>query len=87
MKEARCISAVYAESPAYARAHIRSVLAGASAETVEVAALLTSELVTNAIVHGSGDAAVIVVADNGRLRIEVHDGDATINLEPHISTL
>ncbi|MFL6139259.1 MAG: ATP-binding protein [Frankiaceae bacterium] len=43
----------------------------------EDAELLVSEVVTNAIVHASGDAVVVVVrpARDG-LRIEVHDGDS-----------
>ena len=36
--------------------------------------LLTSELVTNSLLHARTDTHVVVSAYDGRLRIEVHDG-------------
>jgi len=39
----------------------------------EVAVLLASETVTNAVLHGKGHVAVRVVCDGGRIRIEVDD--------------
>ncbi|MFE5215270.1 MULTISPECIES: ATP-binding protein [unclassified Streptomyces] len=39
----------------------------------EIAELLTSELVTNALVHTDDDAVLIVVVDAGGLRVEVRD--------------
>jgi PAS domain S-box-containing protein len=42
----------------------------------EVAVLLTSELVTNAIRHASGDLRLRVVRRPGGLRVEVHDREA-----------
>jgi anti-sigma regulatory factor (Ser/Thr protein kinase) len=61
----------------HARRHVRALL---SAWEVPVdpytAALLTSELVTNAVKHATepGDAVHLVISwDGGRLRVEVHD--------------
>lgn len=45
---------------------------GEAAEVAEVATLLTSELVTNALVHAEGGAVVTAIAGD-RLRIEVRD--------------
>lgn len=42
-------------------------------ETIEVAVLLATELVTNAIVHAHTDFALSVTIDRGRLRVEVSD--------------
>ena len=43
-------------------------------ETRHAAALLTTELITNAVLHGRGDAVRIQVAHAGeRLRVEVRD--------------
>jgi anti-sigma regulatory factor (Ser/Thr protein kinase) len=61
-----------------ARLHVHSLLSGTgcSADDLDLAVLLTSELVTNAVRHG---AAPIVLQfhhwDSG-VRIEVHDGGA-----------
>jgi len=46
-------------------------------EVADVAVLLTSELVTNAIRHADGDLRLRVVRRPGGLRVEVHDRDAT----------
>jgi anti-sigma regulatory factor (Ser/Thr protein kinase) len=42
-------------------------------DSTEVAALLTTELVTNAIVHARTDFALRVATDPGRLRVAVSD--------------
>lgn len=44
------------------------------AQQVEVARLLVSELVTNALQHGSGEVTVAVVREGGVFRVEVRDG-------------
>jgi len=44
--------------------------------------LLTSELVNNAIVHGSGVAALVLEVDHGCVHVEVHDTDPTVRLVP-----
>ncbi len=60
-------------SPALARRHLRSAAAGLPRDLLEIALLLTSELVTNAVRYG-GDHIVLSVADEPELlRVEVHD--------------
>jgi anti-sigma regulatory factor (Ser/Thr protein kinase) len=44
--------------------------------------LLTSELVTNAIVHGSGDATLVVEVARDHLHVEVLDSAPMRNLQP-----
>ncbi len=48
--------------------------AGVAHEVVDVAELLTSEIVTNAVVHADCPAVVGVDRHGGRVRIEVADG-------------
>jgi anti-sigma regulatory factor (Ser/Thr protein kinase) len=43
----------------------------------EVAVLLTSELVTNAILHAGTDVVVTVRMDGDHARVAVHDNDVT----------
>jgi anti-sigma regulatory factor (Ser/Thr protein kinase) len=63
------------ESVSEARRHVRQVLQAQPRELVDVAELLTSELVTNAIRHGaSGFELKIDVAEN--IRVEVRDEGA-----------
>lgn len=50
--------------------------AGLSDELCDVAALLTSETVTNAFVHGRTDVRLGVEADAGGVVITVQDGDS-----------
>ena len=45
-----------------------------TAELSDTAALLTSELVTNAVLHGRSGLAVIALADADVVRVEVADG-------------
>lgn len=40
---------------------------------MEVARLLVSELVSNAVRHGSGSVVLVVTCDGGSVRVEVHD--------------
>jgi anti-sigma regulatory factor (Ser/Thr protein kinase) len=42
-------------------------------DTLDTAVLLTSELVTNAIIHGESPVTVAVSWSGGTLRVEVHD--------------
>ena len=47
------------------------------------AVLVVSELVTNAVAHGSGDVSVTLARFSERLRIEVHDqGDGQVTSDP-----
>ncbi len=56
-----------------ARATIRSALAGQPDGLVHTAELVGSELITNALLHGGGVAAVSVTSAEGTVRIEVSD--------------
>jgi anti-sigma regulatory factor (Ser/Thr protein kinase) len=52
----------------------------------ETARLLTSEVVSNAVLHGSGDRRIGVTAGPELLRVDVHDGSAALpehSDEPH----
>jgi anti-sigma regulatory factor (Ser/Thr protein kinase) len=71
-----------AEDPAQARQAVRSVLGQVDSEVRETVELLVSELVTNTIVHGSGDAALLVEVGQGCVHVEVADSDPTLDLEP-----
>lgn len=51
---------------------------GLPAHRVDVARLLVSELVTNALQHGSGEVVLVVVRDGEGLRVEVHDGSTVM---------
>jgi hypothetical protein len=74
--------AALADSSAHARRIVASVLGGVSPEVLEIAQLLVSELTSNAIIHGSGDAALVVQADNHFLHVEVLDSESTMNFAP-----
>ena len=71
-----------APPPAEAREIVRSRLEGVAPEVVETVELLTSELVNNAILHGSGVAALVLEVENDRVHVEVHDTDPTLQLAP-----
>jgi anti-sigma regulatory factor (Ser/Thr protein kinase) len=62
-----------------ARQFVAESLTDVAPELSETAALLVSELATNAIVHAASEFAVTVVfpAPSGRVRIEVTDRDGT----------
>ncbi len=53
------------------------------ADTAEVAELLVTELVTNALVHTEGGAEVCARVKDARLRVEVRDGAAR-RPRPHV---
>lgn len=63
-------------APAQARRVVRDALAsGLPDTTVDLAELLTSELVTNAIRHGSGPVTMRLSCSDGVLAISVSDDD------------
>jgi serine/threonine-protein kinase RsbW len=65
-------------APRTARSQIRRVCAAAMPRHVcETAELLTSELVTNAVMHGEGLIRLAVFLDAARLRVEVSDDSPT----------
>jgi PAS domain S-box-containing protein len=64
------------ESARNARRLVSDVLQAARADRfVDTAALLTSELVTNGIVHAATELEVVVEATSSWVRVEVGDGD------------
>lgn len=55
------------------------VEASCTSETIEVARLLVSELVTNVVQHSSADSVTVeVVVVHPRFRVAVHDDDPTM---------
>ena len=61
-------------APAAARSDLASYLVAlGEEELVPTATLLTSELVTNSIVHASGEVTLRATWDEGRLRVDVMD--------------
>ncbi len=76
------------ESVPKARAYVRRALAAAdSAADVDTAALLVSELVTNAILHARTPLLVSVDSRGGEAHIEVHDESSTApRLHPFSAT-
>lgn len=75
---ARTASAITVPAAPDSVGRVRRVLratldgAGVAEHTVDTAILLTSELVTNAVLHARTDVHVTVVVDDG-VRVEVHD--------------
>ncbi len=61
---------------ARARGHVRAVVADWNIPVdPDIAVLLTSDLVTSAIVHGAGETVTLAVrCSRGRLRVDVYDG-------------
>jgi anti-sigma regulatory factor (Ser/Thr protein kinase) len=65
------------DSPRRARRFVEDALCdGAPADVVELAVLLVSEVVTNAILHARSSVRVAITWDNQRLRVEVADKSA-----------
>lgn len=65
-----------ATAPAHARRFVADALAGpADEETREVATLLVSELVTNAVVHAASAVEVELVRNEGTVTVLVRDAD------------
>lgn len=61
-----------------ARARVVELVGAIDPSVLEVAELLTSELVANAVLHGIGPINLHVVADEAYLRVEVADGSAAL---------
>jgi anti-sigma regulatory factor (Ser/Thr protein kinase) len=64
-------------APAHARAMVGPWLAdlGCGTAFVDDALIVVSELVTNSVLHAASDSVIVVLFDDHRLRIEVHDRD------------
>lgn len=58
---------------------------GVDADICSTAALLVSELVTNAVVHARTEVDMHILPSRRRLRVEVTDGDPTgrVEVQPH----
>lgn len=70
---------------ALARRAVEADAAALSADQLDIARLLVSELVTNAVRHGAGDEVVLASrVDQARARFEVHDagGEQATRREP-----
>lgn len=68
----RCPLTREPQAAARARTEVATVCRGLSRDLFEVALLLTSELVTNALKHGVGEIELVIRIDD-RLRVEVYD--------------
>ncbi len=62
-------------SPRAARQFVGSVIGHPEDESTQMALVLTSELVTNAVLHARTEVDVRIEFDGGCLRVEVTDGD------------
>ena len=70
-------------APAQARRFVRDVLKlWNHARSADVVTLLTSELVTNAILHAGSEVDLALCADQGSIRVEVADGSPRIPEPP-----
>jgi anti-sigma regulatory factor (Ser/Thr protein kinase) len=66
------------DAPRLARRYVTSRTAAWPVELVDLTVLLTSELVTNAVVHGRAPIQLLLVEDGDRLRIEVTDAESRL---------
>lgn len=57
----------------HARRHVEAACVGMPPDTVDVARLLVTELVSNAVLHGAGRVVLAVARDRQGLRVEVSD--------------
>lgn len=77
-----CLFSTWVEDSAYARRVVHSTFEGISPRVIATAQLLASELVANAIVHGSGNPALALDLRDDCIHIEVHDADPISDLQP-----
>jgi nitrite reductase/ring-hydroxylating ferredoxin subunit/uncharacterized membrane protein/anti-sigma regulatory factor (Ser/Thr protein kinase) len=69
-------------APHAARAVVQDLLLRSGMKSLSpTALLLTSELVTNAVVHAGGEIGLVARCDADTLRVEVHDGEANPPVE------
>ena len=73
------------EAAAKARRHVRAALYAWDVPVEEtVAALLTSELVTNAIRYETGETVMLVISSTcGQFRVDVHDTSCFVPIPVH----
>jgi anti-sigma regulatory factor (Ser/Thr protein kinase) len=65
-------------APRLARTAVRRVLSEVDADVVERAMLLTSELVTNGVLHAATPLTLTLRTEGDALRVEVEDRDRTL---------
>jgi anti-sigma regulatory factor (Ser/Thr protein kinase) len=65
-------------TPAAARRFVTGALAEAEVTELDAVAVVVSELVTNSVLHAASKARVVVIVDQGCVRVEVHDSDPTL---------
>jgi anti-sigma regulatory factor (Ser/Thr protein kinase) len=65
-----------AASPGLARELVRDVLAGRDPEAVELAQVLTSELVTNAVLHARSVSILQIDTDGPLVKVSVEDSSS-----------
>lgn len=74
------------ESAGAARRFVSSTLTAWSCDALEYAVtLLVSELVANAVLHAGTELDVVLRRAEGRVRVEVHDGDHRLPTRKHYS--
>ena len=75
-------------APGVARRFVRTSLAGIDPEMLDAVELLTSEPVTNAVVHAGSEPRLLLVLLPDRIRVEVHDADSTLpaRREPDVAS-
>jgi anti-sigma regulatory factor (Ser/Thr protein kinase) len=73
----------------HARRYVVGVCEDMSTEKVDMARLLVTELVSNAVRHGSGTVVLAVAREGGGVRVEVYDEspDMPVLLEPQSSLM
>lgn len=69
-------------APALARRHVQAAGRAWTVDLRDVAVLLTSELVANAVVHGSAPVTLLVRDEDGQVRVEVTDADPATPTRP-----
>jgi anti-sigma regulatory factor (Ser/Thr protein kinase) len=67
-----------AGSVRFSREAVRDALAQFDQDAVEAAAILTDELVTNAIMHGKPPIVLNISEDHGQVTVRVGDGDPEV---------
>jgi anti-sigma regulatory factor (Ser/Thr protein kinase) len=67
---------------ASAREMVRVRLRGQPIETVEIATLLTDELLANAMQHGAGNPTLALEVVGSQLCVRVRDDDSTVDIVP-----
>lgn len=65
-------------APGAARRFVRSSISDIDDAALDAVELLTSELVTNAVIHAGSEPHLVLVLHPDRVRVEVHDSDPTM---------